>query len=164
MERKRHLILQFPEHNLSVFPSGDNTATLFVHPHACHSTWKTSLLAGQPNADVLPAIGGNQHTRAPIIHYVKVCCCFVNSGFYFFSFFLIRYFLHLHFQCYPKSPPYPPPHPPTHSPTSWPWRSPVLGHIKFSRPMGLSFHWWPTRPSSATYAARVKSSGVLVSS
>jgi hypothetical protein len=31
-------------------------------------------------------------------------------------FFLIRYFPHLHFQCYPKSPPYPPPTPlPTHS-------------------------------------------------
>jgi hypothetical protein len=25
----------------------------------------------------------------------------------------IRYFPHLHFQCYPKSPPYPPPHSPT---------------------------------------------------
>jgi hypothetical protein len=33
------------------------------------------------------------------------------------EFFLIRYFLHLHFQCYPRSPPYPPlPTPlPTHS-------------------------------------------------
>jgi hypothetical protein len=33
--------------------------------------------------------------------------------------------------------------------------------------MGLSFKWWPTRPSSATYAARDMSSGgggVLVSS
>jgi hypothetical protein len=28
--------------------------------------------------------------------------------------FLIRYFLHLHFQCYPKSPPTLPPHSPTH--------------------------------------------------
>ena len=46
----------------------------------------------------------------------------------------------------------------------WPWHSPVLGHIKFASPMGLSFHWWQTRPSSDTYAARVKSSGVLVSS
>jgi hypothetical protein len=52
--------------------------------------------------------------------------------------------------------------PPT--PTSWPWRSPVLGHIKFARLMGLSFHWWPTRPSSDTYAARDTSSGALVSS
>jgi hypothetical protein len=30
--------------------------------------------------------------------------------------------------------------------------------------MGLSFQWWPTRPSFDTHAARVKSSGVLVSS
>jgi hypothetical protein len=29
-------------------------------------------------------------------------------------------------------------HSPT--PTSWPWCSPVLTHIKFARPMGLSFH------------------------
>ena len=62
---------------------------------------------------------------------------------------------------------------PTHSPpdficltpTSWPWCSPVLGHITFARPRGVSFHWWPTRPSSDTYAARDTSSGgVLVSS
>ena len=52
-----------------------------------------------------------------------------------FSFF-IRYFLHLHFTCYPESPLYPPPallpKPPT--PLSWPWHSPVLGHIIFARP------------------------------
>jgi hypothetical protein len=49
--------------------------------------------------------------------------------FCFFSF--IRYFLYLHFKCYPESSLYPPPtllpYPPT--PTSWPWHSPVLGHI-----------------------------------
>jgi hypothetical protein len=39
--------------------------------------------------------------------------------------------------------------PPT--PTSWPWCSPLLRHIKFARPMGLSFQWWPPRPSSDTY-------------
>jgi hypothetical protein len=48
----------------------------------------------------------------------------------------------------------PPPLPYRPTPTSWPWRSPVLGHIKFARPMGLSFHWWPTRPSSDTCASR----------
>ena len=31
-----------------------------------------------------------------------------------YSFFLIRYFPRLHFQCYTKSPPYPPPQSPTH--------------------------------------------------
>ena len=54
------------------------------------------------------------------------------------------------------------PYPPT--PPFWPWHSPVLGHIKFAWPMGLSLQWWPTRPSFDTYAARDKSSGVLVSS
>jgi hypothetical protein len=58
---------------------------------------------------------------------------------WFFSIF-IRYFLHLHFKCYPESTLYPPPallpYPPT--PTSWPWHSPVLGHIKFAIPRGLS--------------------------
>jgi hypothetical protein len=70
----------------------------------------------------------------------------------------------------PKVPhtfPHPLPHPPT--PTSWPWHSPVLRHIKFALPMGLSFHLWPTRQSSDSYAARDRSSwgrgrGVLVSS
>jgi hypothetical protein len=74
-------------------------------------------------------------------------------------FILIRYFLHLHFKCYPKSPPdpHPLPYPPT--PTSWPWRSPVLGHIKFARPRGLSSQCWPTRPSSTAYASRDTRSG-----
>jgi hypothetical protein len=64
---------------------------------------------------------------------------------------------------YQKSP-IPPPflYPPT--PPFWPWHSPVLGHIKFASPMGLSFKWWPIRQSFDTYAARDKSSGVLVSS
>jgi hypothetical protein len=66
---------------------------------------------------------------------VSIPCHFVC----FFQFF-IRYFLPLHFKCYPESPLYPPPtllpYPPT--PTSWPWCSPVLGHIKFAIKMGLS--------------------------
>jgi hypothetical protein len=37
-------------------------------------------------------------------------------------------------------------------------------HIKFAKPMSLSFQLWPTRPSFDTYAAREKNSGVLVSS
>ena len=56
-----------------------------------------------------------------------------------FSLFLIRYFLILHFKCYPKSPPYPSPqlpYPPT--PIFWSWRSPVLGLIKFACPMSIS--------------------------
>jgi hypothetical protein len=56
------------------------------------------------------------------------CLCFLGVHSYFFKNF-IRYFLYLHFKCYPESFLYPPPallpYPPT--PTSWPWRSPVLG-------------------------------------
>jgi hypothetical protein len=59
----------------------------------------------------------------------------------FLFFFLIRYFLYIHFKCYPESSLYPRhdllPYPPT--PASWPWHSPVLGHIKFAIPRGLSF-------------------------
>jgi hypothetical protein len=36
--------------------------------------------------------------------------------------------------------------------------------MKFARPRGLSSQWWPTRPSSATYAARDRALGVLLSS
>ena len=46
------------------------------------------------------------------------------------------------------------PLPPT--PTSWPWCSPVLVHMKFVRPRGLSSQWWPTRPSSVM--AKIKNS------
>jgi hypothetical protein len=50
--------------------------------------------------------------------------------------FFLRYFLYLHFKCYPGSSLYSPlallPNPLT--PTSWHWYSPVLGHIKFVRP------------------------------
>jgi hypothetical protein len=41
----------------------------------------------------------------------------VTQSFFFnfiYLFFLIRYFPRLHFQCYPKGPPYPPPQSPTH--------------------------------------------------
>ena len=61
----------------------------------------------------------------------------------------------------PKSPKHPSPAllPYPSTPNSCPWRSPVLGHIKFAGPRGLSSQWWPTRSSSATYAARDTSSG-----
>jgi hypothetical protein len=75
----------------------------------------------------------------------------------FFLFYLGIFLIYIS-QCYAKSPPYPPTFP------FWPWCSPVLGHRKFASPMGLSFQWRPTRPSFVTYAARDKSSGVLVSS
>jgi hypothetical protein len=57
-----------------------------------------------------------------------------------YLFICIRYFLYIHFKCYPKSSLYPSsallPYPST--PASWPWHSPVLGHIKFARPRVLS--------------------------
>jgi hypothetical protein len=88
---------------------------------------------------------------------------FLSQRIYLVSFilfyFFIRYLFHLHFHI-PKVPhtlSHPLPHPPTL--TSWLWHSPVLMHIKFARPMGPAFHWWPTRPSSDTYAARDTSSG-----
>jgi hypothetical protein len=43
----------------------------------------------------------------------KVCEGGWLSG-HFFKNIFIRHFSHLHFQCYPKSPPYPPRHSPTH--------------------------------------------------
>jgi hypothetical protein len=94
----------------------------------------------------------------PFSQFSKACFCNIHvslgnerpfsllttSSYYLFLrfFFLnifIRYFPHLHFQCYPKSPPYPPPLPYPPTPTFWPWHSPVLGHIKVASPMGLSF-------------------------
>jgi hypothetical protein len=57
----------------------------------------------------------------------------------FYLFIFIRYFLYIHFKCYPESSLYSPsallPYPPT--PASWPWHSTVLGHINFAIPRGL---------------------------
>jgi hypothetical protein len=63
----------------------------------------------------------------------------ISVSFFFFFYIFIRYFLHLNFKCYPTSPLYTSPAllPYLLTPTSWPWRSPVLGHIKFARPRGL---------------------------
>jgi hypothetical protein len=70
----------------------------------------------------------------------------------YFSLFLLRIFLNYISNAIPKVPhTLPPPTSlPTHSHLFWPWRSPVLGHIKFVCPMGLSFQWWLTRPSLLT--------------
>jgi hypothetical protein len=87
---------------------------------------------------------------------------FIASGF--------LWFFYLHFKCYlpfPSFPPTPkaaiPPsrplllwgcsltRPPT--PVSMPSHSPTLGASSLLRTKGLSSHWWPTRPSSAPYAA-----------
>jgi hypothetical protein len=60
----------------------------------------------------------------------------------------------------PKVPltlPTPLPYPPT--PTSWSWCSPVLRHIKFARPMGLSFHWW-LMPGSSKHRSGCSQSAI----
>jgi hypothetical protein len=67
----------------------------------------------------------NKKTKASSTHQHRACFL----SFIFLQFF-VRYFLHLHFKCYPESPLYLPqtllPYPPT--PASWPWHSPVLRH------------------------------------
>ena len=62
----------------------------------------------------------------------------IVSGYFFF---LIGYLFHYISKAISKVPhtlTHPLPVPPT--PTSWPCHSPVLRHIKFARPMGLSSH------------------------
>jgi hypothetical protein len=85
---------------------------------------------------------------------------YISLSFLFFNFLLGILFIYIS-NAIPKVPHTLPPHtlPYTPTPTFWLWRSPVQRHIKFARPRGLSSQWWPTRPSSATYAARDTSSG-----
>jgi hypothetical protein len=64
-------------------------------------------------------------------------CSSLSFFLFFLLIFSITYIPQLHFQCYPKSLPPPLPYPPI--PIFWPWRPPVLGHIKFACPVGLSF-------------------------
>jgi hypothetical protein len=114
-------------------------------------TVKTSLQISEPKENSLKMWG----------QFVSLCvwcpCLFTHSVItaHSCSFFQLGIYFFYISNAIPKVPhtlPHPLPHPPT--PTSWPWRSPVLRQIKFARPMGLSFHWWPTRPSSDSYAAR----------
>jgi hypothetical protein len=64
----------------------------------------------------------------------------IKEKYTFFLKNLLRIFLNDISNAIPKVPHTLPPHFPTH-PFSffWPWHSPVLGHIKFVCPMGLSF-------------------------
>jgi hypothetical protein len=52
---------------------------------------------------------------------------------FFLKIHFIRYFFHLHFKCYPQSP-LDPLLPSLPTLASWPWHSPVLGHMIFERP------------------------------
>ena len=81
----------------------------------------------------------------------------------FFSFLLFFFWIFSPFTFQMLSQKFPIPTPAllsyTLTPTSWPWLSPVLEHIKFAKPSVLSSQLWPTRPYSATYTARDRSSG-----
>jgi hypothetical protein len=91
----------------------------------------------------------------PKLHLDLACFPTLTSFFFVCLFVLFFYwvFISFTFPMLSQKSPHTLPYPPT--PTSWPCRSPVLRHIKFARPMGLSFHWWPT---SDSYAARDTSS------
>jgi hypothetical protein len=77
-----------------------------------------------------------KYFQAFYVFFFFFFCLFVWFCFVWHFSFSIRYFFYLHFKCYSESSLYPRctllPYPPT--PTSWPWRSPVLGHIKFTVP------------------------------
>jgi hypothetical protein len=110
---------------------------------------------------------GKSHSK--IMWLLRLSYCSTKS-----FFFKVRYFLHLHFKCYPlsqfplwKSPI------PSPCPASQPTHSCFLalavsctGAYNLRKTKSLSSHWWPTWPSSATYVTRDTSSGgrVLVSS
>jgi hypothetical protein len=76
---------------------------------------------------------------------LKVCATMPGWWLIFFHFLFIFFnwvFISFTFPILSQKVPYilshPLPYPPT--PTSWPWRSPLLRHIKFARPMVLSFY------------------------
>jgi hypothetical protein len=78
-----------------------------------------------------------------------------------FYYIIIRYFLYLHFKCYPLSwfplqKPLSSSPPPAHQPTysCFPLMAcPYTGVSSLLKTKGLSSHWCLTRPSSATYTA-----------
>ena len=88
----------------------------------------------------------------------NICINWLHLDFsYLFLLLLGIFFIYIS-NAIPKVPQtIPPTHPTTH--TSWPWCSPILRHIKFSRPRGLSSQWGLTRPSSDICTARDMSSG-----
>jgi hypothetical protein len=141
--------LQEQQALLTTEPSLHHHQSIFSLMRADHGETKTVL--GEDVADI--CFIWREGTQCSCL------CQFIGK--IIFPTFFIRYFLHLHFKCYPKSPLYPPPAllPYLLTPTSWPWSFPVQGHVKFARPRSLSSQWWPTRPSSAIYAARDTSSG-----
>ena len=68
----------------------------------------------------------------------KVYHPFSPVSFFFFFIFLLSIFLNYISNAIPKVLHTLPPLPYSPIPSFWPWRSPVLGNIKFACPMGLS--------------------------
>jgi hypothetical protein len=80
---------------------------------------------------------------------------FIFFSFIWFFFFLLD-FSSFTFQMLSPKPPIPSPHPapqPTHS-YFLALAFPCTGAYDLHTTKGLSSHWWPTRPSSATYTTR----------
>jgi hypothetical protein len=73
------------------------------------------------------------------IYFMITSIVLFDFGFFnIYNFLLGIFFIYIS-NAIPKVPHTPPlPYPP--APTSWSWHSPVLGHIKFVIPRGLSFH------------------------
>ena len=147
---------------------------MYIWEHVCRHVWKYACMYGWKYACVCVCVCVCIHMYLHIPHvytcgptphiYLHIYYVYTHTHTYicmfvrmsrFLKFILLGiYFIYIS-NAIPKVPhtlPHPLTHPPT--PTSWPCHSPILRHIKFARPMGLSFHWWPTRPSSDTYAAR----------
>ena len=95
-----------PEKGCLAFSAPQHTFHNLLHPPnhtvanaaADHSYWQKKKSIH----------GIEQRTQECTLHACS------NHLFFFLIFFLIRYFPCLHFQCYPKGPPYPPPQSSTH--------------------------------------------------
>jgi hypothetical protein len=85
-----------------------------------HAKVRDRVLISEVNARQFNAQNTDQThrpMRGSVCSSILFVCLFFVFVFCFFIFLFIGYLFHLHFQCYPKSPPYaPPPTPlPTHS-------------------------------------------------
>jgi hypothetical protein len=106
-------------------PESSQNHSLQPLPHSSVRSWT-----------LMPPPGS---TGCPIMNTTSKSLVSLPEPLLQFFFFFIRYFLYIHFKCYPESFLYPSsallPYPPT--PASWPQHSPVLGYIKFAIPRGL---------------------------